>query len=70
MKGQKSKCLRVHDEIGDAFIAIADLLNIDKNELLEELMASYIESVRNNVVDIASKHPQFGTKHPFIQHNL
>ncbi len=68
MKDQKSKSLRVHDEIGNAFIAIADLLSIDKNELLEELMASYIESVRVNVVDIASKHPQFSSKHPFIQH--
>ncbi len=68
MKDQKTKCLRVNDEIGNAFIAIADLLSIDKNELIEELMASYIESVRVNVVDITSKHPQFASKHPFIQH--
>ncbi len=68
MKGQESNYLRVHDETGNAFIAIADLLSIDKNELLEELMISYIESVRMNIVDISSKHPQFASKHPFIQY--
>lgn len=67
MKDQKLKSLCVSDETGNAFIAIADLLNIDKNELLEELMTSYIGSVRVNIVERASNHPQFVSKHPFIQ---
>ena len=67
MKDQKLNSLRVSDETGNAFIAIADLLNIDKNELLEELMTSYIGSVRGDIIERASNNPQFVSKHPFIQ---
>lgn len=67
MKDQKLENLNVSDATGNAFIAIADLLNIDKNELLEELMTSYIGSVRVNMVERASSHPQFVSQHPFIQ---
>lgn len=68
MKDQQPNCLRVNDDIGNAFIAIADLLKIDRNELLEELMASYIESVRANLADITSTHPQYESKFPYVQH--
>ena len=67
MKDQELKSLRVSDETGNAFIAIANLLNIDKNDLLEELMTSYIGSVRVSIVERTSNHPQFISKHPFIQ---
>ncbi len=67
MNNLEPKSLRVKDEIGTAFIAIADLLGIDQNTLLEELMASYIKSVRIHVVDSTSKPPQFAEKYPFIQ---
>ena len=67
MKDQKLKSLNVSDETGNAFIAIADLLNMDKNELLEELMTSYIGSVRGDMIERTSHHPQFVSKHPFIQ---
>lgn len=68
MKGQKSNSLRVDDEIGNAFIAIADLLNIDRSELLEKVMSSYIESVRGNLSDISTEHPQFAREYPFVEH--
>ncbi len=64
---QKLKSLCVSDETGNAFIAIADLLNIDKNDLLEKIMTSYIESVRVDMIDRSVKHPQFATEYPFIQ---
>ncbi len=67
MKNLESKNLRVHDEIGTAFIAVADLLGIDKNTLLEELMASYIKSIRLNVAHPAAKHPQYTSKYPYMQ---
>ena len=64
---QKLNSLFVSDETGNAFIAIADLLNIEKNDLLEKIMASYIESVRVDMIDRGAKHPQFATEYPFIQ---
>jgi hypothetical protein len=64
---QKLKSLCVSDETGNAFITIADLLNIDKNDLLEKIMTSYIESVRVDMIGRSPKHPQFATEYPFIQ---
>ncbi len=64
---QKLKSLCISDETGDAFIAIASLLNIDKNDLLEKIMTSYIDSVRGGLVEKGVKHPQFVPKYPFIQ---
>ncbi|MFT5730035.1 MAG: hypothetical protein ACI8PB_004209 [Desulforhopalus sp.] len=64
---QKLKSLRVSDETGNAFITVADFLNIDKNDLLEKIMASYIESVRVDMIDRGAKHPQFATEYPFTQ---
>lgn len=64
---QKLNSLCVSDETGNAFIAIADLLNIEKNDLLEKIMTSYIESVRVDMIDRGVKRPQFATEYPFIQ---
>jgi len=49
-----------------AFCAVAELLKIDGNELLESLMVAYVLSVRGHIVEMASKYPVFGDKYPFV----
>lgn len=67
MNRQSPRNIHVSDETGNAFIAIADLLEIDRNELLEKLMTSYIESVREDMTGKSSRSPQFVTDYPFVQ---
>ena len=64
----KKKHFKVNSETGTAFVAIAELLNIDTDELLDELMSHYVMSVRERISDIADKHPSFTDKYPFIKH--
>jgi hypothetical protein len=44
-------------------------MHISSDELLEELMSAYVLSVREGVVDVASKYPEFGKRHPFFDHH-
>ena len=64
---QKTKLFRVGNQTGRSFVAISELLNISQNELLDELMESYVKSVRQGIMDVASKYPEFETKYPFLK---
>jgi hypothetical protein len=46
---------------------VAELMHISSDELLQELMASYVLSVRESVADVASKYPVFGDRYPFVE---
>ncbi len=62
----KTKIFRVDADTGLAFSAVAELLNTDDRELLENVMASYVTTVRQNIVEVANKHPSFCSKYPFV----
>lgn len=51
-------------------MAIAELLNMESDELLEALMTSYVSSVRENIIDVAYQHPSFCDRYPFIEHPM
>ena len=65
---QKTKIFRVNQDTGTAFKAIAELLNIDSDELLQALMSSYVSSVQNSIAETADIYPEFKNKYPFIKH--
>ena len=48
-------------------MAVAELLNISEYDLLDELMGSYVRSVRHVISDIASKYPSFEDQYPFVE---
>jgi hypothetical protein len=50
---------RVSNYNGQAFIATAELLGIDKDDLLDKLMGSYVASVQKSIIVTAEKlvHP-------------
>ena len=56
-------------DTGLAFIATAELLRIDKDDLLNELMGSYVASVQKSIIATAEKFPSFSSQYPFIAHN-
>ncbi len=60
----------MESETGRAFVAIAELLNIESDELLEALMRSYVSSVRENIIDVAYQHPGFSDRYPFVEHHI
>ena len=60
----------MESETGKAFVAIAELLNIGSDELLEALMGSYVSSVRENIIDVAHQNPGFSDRYPFIEHHI
>ncbi len=62
----KNKIFRVNSDTGWSFVAVAELLNISEHELLEELMGAYVKSVRQGIVDVASKYPEFEERYPFV----
>jgi hypothetical protein len=64
---QKNKLFRVNSETGVAFRAVAELMNIDGDELLQELMSSYVASVQCSIADIAYKYPAFSDRFPFVE---
>ena len=66
MTKSKTKTFRLNTDIGWSFVAVAELLNTSEHQLLEELMASYVKSVRKGIVDVASKYPEFESRYPFI----
>lgn len=51
-------------------MAIAELLNVESDELLEALMKSYVSSVRENIIDVAYQHPGFSDRYPFVEHHI
>ncbi len=53
-----------------AFVAISELLNVESDELLENLMRSYVSSVRESIIDIAHQQPNFSERYPFVEHPL
>lgn len=69
MKQQKaeSKIFRVNKSTGISFIAAAELIGMNENDLLEEMMSQYVDSMKSSIADIANKYPQFAAKYPFIQ---
>ena len=52
-----------------AFRAVAELMNVDSDQLLEELMTAYVSSVRERVADVAHQYPVFAEKYPFVEKN-
>jgi predicted hydrocarbon binding protein len=63
---QKTKLFRVGNDTGTAFNAVAELLNVSSDDLLEKLMKEYISSVQEKVVDVAQKYPVFEEQYPFV----
>ncbi len=51
-------------------MAIAELLNIESDELLQALMGSYVSSVRENIIDVAYQHPGFSDRYPFVEYHI
>lgn len=66
IKNQKSKHFKVNAETGIQFRAVAEILNINSADLLENLMCNYIASVKKEIKNIANKYPSFSEKYPFI----
>ena len=56
-------------DTGLAFRAVAELMNVDSDQLLEELMTAYVSSVRERVADVAHQYPVFAEKYPFVEKN-
>ena len=50
-----------------AFKAVAELMDIDNQMLLETLMEEYVSSVRNCIGEVAMKYPAFREKYPFVE---
>ena len=69
MKNQKSKNFKIDADTGIAFKAIAELLNINCEYLLENILTEYVSSVKNEIENIANKYPSFSEKYPFIKTN-
>lgn len=65
---QKTKIFRVNQDTGTAFKAVAELMNVDSEELLQALMSSYVSSVQKSIADTADLYPEFTDKYPFIKH--
>jgi hypothetical protein len=57
----------VKAETGMAFKAVAELLDIDSQMLLETIMEEYLSSVRNCIGEVALKYPTFRVKYPFVE---
>jgi len=64
---QKTKLFRVNSETGVAFRAVAELINVDSDELLQHLMSNYVASVQCSIADIAHKYPAFSDRYPFVE---
>ena len=52
-----------------AFRAVAELMNVSSDDLLENLMSEYVSSVREKVADVAHQYPVFAEKYPFVEKN-
>ncbi len=64
----KINIFRVSRNNGQAFIATAELLGIDKHDLLDFLMGNYVKSVQKSIMNTAGKYPSFSSQHSFIEH--
>lgn len=62
----KSRIFRVDSDLAESFIAVADLLSKDGNELLGKMIKYYVESVRGQIKDHAESYPSFAARYPFI----
>ena len=67
-KKPKTKVFRVGSDTGSAFRAVAELRNVDSNDLLEDLMSSYVLSVQSDIASIVDVNPMLVSKYPFIKH--
>ncbi len=63
----KQKLFRVERDTGLAFSAVAELLQVDEVELLQNLMKSYVQGIQEKVVEIGVKYPAFAEKYPFVE---
>ncbi len=50
-----------------AFRAVAELLNISSDELLDNLMREYVTSVQEGIGYVACHYPVFAEKYPFVE---
>ncbi len=64
---QQTKLFRVNKETGSAFVATAELIGVNENDLLEDMMTTYIKSIQTSIADVAAKYPQFANRYPFIR---
>ena len=67
MKQSGTKVLRVHADLGEQFVAVAELIGMDQKELLESILDTYVESVKTEIHEFAAKYPQFAEKYPFVR---
>ena len=58
---------RVQADIGNGFVAVADLIGVDPKELLETILGKYVGTVRAEISEHASRHPEFAVKYPFVR---
>jgi hypothetical protein len=63
----KSTNFKVKAETGIAFKAVAELMDIDSQMLLETLMEEYVSSVRDSIGEVAMRYPAFRAKYPFVE---
>ena len=56
---QKKTIFKVDVEAGTKFSSIAALLDVEREELLLDLMVAYIQSVQSEIVGVAEKFPTF-----------
>ena len=61
-----TKLFRVQKDIGDSFSATSELIGMNENELIEKLMNVYVDSIKAEIIDVASQFPEFDNKYPFI----
>ncbi|MBU1566855.1 MAG: hypothetical protein KJ630_14685 [Proteobacteria bacterium] len=63
---KKGMIFRIDQETGGQFTATAELLGIEKNELLQQLMEEFITRTKESIVDVAHKYPKFSHQYPFL----
>lgn len=64
----KNKLFRINAEISNQLIATADLLGVDKEELLEKIISEYMITVQDAIKQFSHQYPQFQDHYPFILH--
>lgn len=56
-------------DTGVAFSAVAELLNVSGDDLLENLMREYVSSVQESIGNVARHYPVFAEKYPFVEYH-
>ncbi len=62
----KNKLFKIDINTATQFIATAELLQQDHDELLTRLINHYVKSTQEAIVDLSNKYPSFGERYPFV----